>query len=422
MNSKIKYLSPKLSVIQIFIILMAFLATFLIANKFFKQNLIIQAEAQLNDSLVLSKKLVILKKSKPKEWCSLFEKNQSRVTVVSNKGRVLCDSSSQPDEMENHKTRPEITQAAKLGLGKSIRYSDTLEINMLYGAIKLEVFNKVYYLRKSIPFETLNNVMRNLQKSIFLFLIPVFVLLSAVTNWIVVLKDSQAKHANLKMKTDLIANISHEVRTPLTALKGYVEVIRTQKDKLPKDFQEYLDRVEYNSERLTILFKDVLDLSELENEQELFVEMLDVEDITQKVISNVAQSYIGKHINVVTDIQVKQFEGDAKFVVQLLNNLVDNAFKYNKEAGAINVTWKMSNQWVQLSVKDSGLGISSEDSQKIFERFYRTDECRSRELGGTGLGLSIVKHAVQRHKGMVWVESEEGMGSTFFVNLPLTNS
>jgi signal transduction histidine kinase len=419
MNSKIKYFSPKLSVIQIFIILMAFLATFLIANNFFKQNLIIQAEAQLNDSLVLSKKLVLLKKSLPKDWCSLFEKNQSRITVVDNKGHVLCDSSSLPAEMENHKNRPEITQAAKDGIGKSIRLSETLDINMLYGAIKLEVFNRIYFLRKSIPFETLNNVMRNLEKSIFLFLIPVFVLLSAVTNWIVVLKDSQAKNANLKMKTDLIANISHEVRTPLTALKGYVEVIRTQKDKLPKDFQEYLDRVEYNAERLTILFKDVLDLSELENEQELFIEVLDVQDITQNVISNVTQSYIDKLIKVETDIQIKEFEGDAKFVVQLLNNLVDNAFKYNKESGDILVTWKKVNQWAQLSVKDNGLGILDDDAQKIFERFYRTDECRSRELGGTGLGLSIVKHAVQRHKGIVWVESEEGKGSTFFVNLPL---
>ncbi len=232
-------------------------------------------------------------------------------------------------------------------------------------------------------------------------------------------KEMAERELGERLKVDLIANISHEVRTPLTALKGYVQILRSRKNSLPPDMAEYLNKIETNTERLAVLFRDILDLSVLENNLELFFEILSIEELTDKIVTSVQQNHQNKNITVTSEIGVKEFEGDAKSIEQLLNNLVDNAHKYTPAEGRIHICWRKLDRHVLLTVADTGIGIKEEHLGRIFERFYRVDVSRSREQGGTGLGLAIVKHVVLRHNGEVWVESKPGQGTTFFVKLPL---
>lgn len=224
-----------------------------------------------------------------------------------------------------------------------------------------------------------------------------------------------------RVRQDFVANVSHEIRTPLTTIKGYAETLLggALKEDVAHSFVEIIKK---HADRLTQIVEDLLMLSKLESmEFQIDLEPLCLSEILQEVIEWVGGAAQKKKVSIVHPPLPKDLwvRADRKYLEQILTNLLDNAIKYNREGGEvrIEVTSKGGKE-VQVSIHDNGIGIPLEDLPRIFERFYRVDKGRSKELGGTGLGLSIVKHLVQAHGGRVWAESQLGRGSTFHFTLP----
>ena len=224
-----------------------------------------------------------------------------------------------------------------------------------------------------------------------------------------------------KIRQDFVANVSHELRTPLTTIKGYAETLLEGALKEDQAFQ-FVQVIKRHTDRLTKIVEDLLMLSRIETREfQLKWEDVSVRDFIDDIIDFVRDPAERKKISlsrneVPSSLRVK---GDRSYLEQILMNLLDNAIKYTPEAGRVIVSAvEKDSKDIQFSVQDNGIGIPKEDLSRIFERFYRVDKGRSKELGGTGLGLSIVKHLVQAHGGKVWVESQMGKGSTFCFTLP----
>ncbi|MEW6056634.1 MAG: ATP-binding protein [Bdellovibrionota bacterium] len=223
-----------------------------------------------------------------------------------------------------------------------------------------------------------------------------------------------------QIRIDFVANVSHELRTPLTSIKGYVDtLIDDVKQDRPVE-KEFLDVIGRNTERLMALINDLLDLSSLESHVEaLGKTKVSTADLTSRALQQMRQVFEAKEQQLCVDVRCEQVFADPRSVEQVLVNLLDNAQKYTPPKGKITVSWELSDgDDVYLRVSDTGPGIAPEHCDRLFERFYRVDKARSRELGGTGLGLAIVKHIMQRHEGAVWVESRLGQGSTFVCRFP----
>jgi two-component system, OmpR family, phosphate regulon sensor histidine kinase PhoR len=223
-----------------------------------------------------------------------------------------------------------------------------------------------------------------------------------------------------QIREDFVANVSHEVRTPLTAMKGYVQILKEMPPENLPNSRNILDKIERNSDRLAVLFQDILQLSVIESQGNIPKETVIAEDITKSVIANIKQSHYKKKIHINCEFHINEVWANPALLEQVLNNLVDNAFKYTCEEGKINISWDQSEdgKWAVLTLSDSGIGIPKEHHGRLFERFYRVDPARSREIGGTGLGLAIVKHIIQGHDGRITVESKLAHGTTFKVFLP----
>ncbi|MCP4915254.1 MAG: PAS domain-containing protein [Oligoflexia bacterium] len=224
-----------------------------------------------------------------------------------------------------------------------------------------------------------------------------------------------------QMREDFVANVSHEVRTPLTAMKGYVQILKNANSENFDSMKSFLDKIEQNSDRLTTLFNDILNLSVIESSGgKIKKETLIPEEITSNVIANVRQGFHDKNISIDCDYAIEKCWANPQMLEQVLTNLIDNAFKYTPENGQIHVKWTQTEdkKYDLLTISDNGFGISKEHHGRLFERFYRVDSSRSREIGGTGLGLAIVKHIMQNHNGKIEVKSKEGDGTTFLCHFP----
>jgi two-component system, OmpR family, phosphate regulon sensor histidine kinase PhoR len=224
-----------------------------------------------------------------------------------------------------------------------------------------------------------------------------------------------------KIRQDFVANVSHELRTPLTTIKGYAETLLggALKEEVAPQFVEIINR---HADRLTKIVEDLLMLSKVESKQfQLKPERLPVAELINDVVDFVKKAAEKKKISIIQrDIPSSLYvEADRTYLEQVFTNLLDNAIKYTSEGGQVTVSAIEKDQKeIQISIEDNGIGIPKEDIRRIFERFYRVDKGRSKELGGTGLGLSIVKHILQAHGGKIWAESQLGKGSTFYVTLP----
>jgi len=233
------------------------------------------------------------------------------------------------------------------------------------------------------------------------------------------------------IRKDFVANVSHELRTPLTSIKGYVEALLDGAKDDPVMAIRFLDIILKQSDRLNLIIEDLLELSRIESGRLSFrVEPIDVLAVIDRALSTIKPlaEKKGHRLVISADTTVPAAAGDEDRLVQVLTNLVDNAIKYTPAGGTITIaTGKASPTGptgqavdaIDLSVSDTGIGIPEPDRPRIFERFYRVDKARSRELGGTGLGLAIVKHIVEGHGGQVWVEANEPKGSRFVVRLPV---
>ena len=225
------------------------------------------------------------------------------------------------------------------------------------------------------------------------------------------------------MRRDFVANVSHELKTPLTSITGFVETLKINDDINKDTRNHFLDIIEKESNRLKGLIEDILLLSSIENGQDLSYEEVRLFDVFKEVYEITEYIASSKNITVTYDFEDEDVHilGFRDNVKQIFLNLVDNGIKYTPENGRIEVRqfYDRKNQNIVIEFKDNGIGIPKESLSRIFERFYRVDKARSRDIGGTGLGLAITKHMVKSLGGNITVESILGIGSNFIVTIPM---
>jgi two-component system phosphate regulon sensor histidine kinase PhoR len=311
--------------------------------------------------------------------------SDTRVTLVDSAGRVLGDSERNPAFLENHGARPEIVAAKRGAVGTSTRFSATLQQTMIYVAIPV-----------TLSGGTMGVV--------------------AVLNDITRLKKLE------KVRPDFVANVSHELKTPITAILGSVETLRGGVADGEGDSRRILDMISRHADRLSFLVDDLLSLARLEREADRGDLVLE-ETAISGVVSSAVQAcqMLATQSNV--SISSECPDGlagklDAAHMEQALVNLIENAVKHSDPGGKVAVRAAQSDGMIVIDVEDHGCGIENKHLPRIFERFYRVDRARSRQTGGTGLGLAIVKHIALLHGGTVSVKSTVGEGSTFSIHLP----
>lgn len=405
----------------------------------------------------------------------------ARLTVVSAKGQVLADSERDPDGMENHKTkdRPEILAALAGQVGSAVRQSGTLGIDFLYVAVPAPNGRA---LRLAMPLvevrARVESIRRRMLASTALAFLPAFAVAAffarsvssklgsiidyagklAQGDFEAKLKDLgrdelgvlgvkltetgeklskmmetlQREHQELekveRVRKDFVINVSHELRTPLASIQGYTETLLDGAVHEQGTNVRFLNIIRQNAERLTNLASDLLTLSRIELKTQRFqFASYYVNDLLNDCVDSVRPLADKKHLKLVVEPAPEGTEVfcDSKAVHQLLGNLLDNAIKYTPEHDQIFVSASApkrnadGNEFVEFAVRDTGIGIPPQELPRLFERFYRVDKARSRELGGTGLGLAIVKHLAKAHGGDVGVTSELGRGARFYFTLPV---
>lgn len=221
------------------------------------------------------------------------------------------------------------------------------------------------------------------------------------------------------MRTEFVANVSHELRTPLTSIKGFIETLLDGGLENMEATKRFLTIIYQETDRLNRLINDLLDLSRLESgETELKRARIFLAPLVEEVRQTLQNRLTEKNLSFSVELGPTAVWADEDRIREVLVNLLDNAVKYTPDGGSIKVSEVDHGDMQEFIICDTGIGIPRESIPRLFERFYRVDKARSREMGGTGLGLSIVKHIIDRHEGKVWVQSEVGKGSCFHFTLP----
>jgi two-component system, OmpR family, phosphate regulon sensor histidine kinase PhoR len=230
---------------------------------------------------------------------------------------------------------------------------------------------------------------------------------------------TQIEHLE-RVRQEFFSNISHELRTPLTSILAFVETLEDGAIEDEENNRRFLSVIRRNAERMHHLIDDILELSSIESGNiEINSKQISLASLVREVFTNLSNKAQERGIKLISEVsdETKVF-ADAIRLEQMLTNLIDNAVKFNREQGSVTVSYTSGGAKDLISVADTGEGISGEHLQRIFERFYRTDRARSREIGGTGLGLAIVKHLARLHGGEISVSSNLGKGSVFSIELP----
>ncbi len=367
-----------------------------------------------------------------------------RVTWIDPDGRVLYDNDRDASTLENHSDRPEVEQALEQGEGESIRHSDTMNKTTFYYALRL---GDGSVLRLSSDANSLFSVFASGIPAI-VGIVALIILAAAVTARVLtrqllapisrISKDManpadtpvyeelvpfvstiREQHDNIlsaaKARQDFTANVSHELKTPLTAISGYAELIENHMVDAEKE-TEFAEQIRINSDRLLALIEDTIRLSELDqSENAVTFEPMDLYRTAESCMELLRVSAEQKNIHLSLEGESCPMQGNRDMVEELINNLCQNAVHYNKENGQVTVTVRTEQGRPTLTVADTGIGIPADLQERVFERFFRVDKSRSRETGGTGLGLSIVKHIVEIHDAEISLESEVGVGTTIMV-------
>ncbi len=235
---------------------------------------------------------------------------------------------------------------------------------------------------------------------------------------LVVVEDTSERRRLENVRRDFVANISHELKTPIGALALLAETLLDEDD--PEVARRLAERLASEAFRVGATIDDLLELSRLEVATGLAADQVVVADVVNEAADRVrpGAEQRGIEIDVAAPPTRLTVVGDRRQLVSALTNLLDNGVKYSEPGSAIRVRASTDGTWVDVAIRDRGMGIPRRDLERIFERFYRVDRARSRETGGTGLGLAIVRHVASNHRGEVRVESREGVGSTFTLRLP----
>lgn len=363
-----------------------------------------------------------------------------RITMIKKDGKVFYDSFADAKKMENHANRQEVRQALKHGNGKAIRTSDTLDKNTFYYAVRLDDGNVLRVAKES---RSIWSVFIKVTPAI---LILIFVILAISKMLSDVLTKSlllpieqmsenldhledittykelmpfintiQEQHKNIlmnaKMRQEFTANVSHELKTPLTAISGYSELIKNGMTNEEETIR-FAGEIHKSAKRLLTLINDTIRLSQLDtSEQKVIYEAIDLYKIAEDCVNMLKFSAENHGITISIHGTNAYLEGNKEMLEEVVYNLCDNAIRYNNEGGKVDVTVKPVKGKIYLCVEDNGIGISKEHQERIFERFYRVDKSRSKSTGGTGLGLAIVKHIIQQHGAHMELTSEKGKGT-----------
>ena len=236
---------------------------------------------------------------------------------------------------------------------------------------------------------------------------------------LLVLNDVTRLRQLERVRKDFVANVSHEIKTPLTAIKGFVETLQDGALKDSQQAEKFLEIIARHVDRLDAIVMDLLDLSKIEDQETLRLKPSDLGKIVEAAVLLCQPKAAAKKIDLRYDTDQPVFTPvDDRLMEQALVNLIENAVKYSSEGGEVRIVAETGETENTVNVEDDGIGIPQKDQPRIFERFFRVDRARSRQMGGTGLGLAIVKHIVTLHAGRVTVESELGRGSRFAIHLP----
>jgi signal transduction histidine kinase len=366
-------------------------------------------------------------------------KSSARITLILFDGTVVGDSDKAAVEMKNHSDRPEVLAALDGQIGRSVRYSDTLQKKMMYVAVLIERAGQVIgVVRTSMPLTEMDRAIDVVQSRI-LFGGLIILLLSA---WLSLqisrrisrpladrMNDMEAQLEERlqslnrleNIRRDFVANVSHELKTPITSIKGFVETLLDGAMDDPEEAERFLQIVSKHSNRLNAIIEDLLTLSRLEQDSSEGIEMQSV--ALSGLIRSAAEvcAHRAEKKNITIKIECSDSLSatiNPPLIEQALINLISNALKYSVDDKTVTVSAYTKQGGVILSVIDQGYGIEPEQLGRLFERFYRVDKGRSRQEGGTGLGLAIVKHIAQAHGGTVSVKSTFGVSSTFSITLP----
>ena len=391
--------------------------------------------------------------------------NDYRITIIDNDGSVLADSETgNPETMENHKNRKEVKEAFQDGFGTKVRNSSTIKGSMMYAAYCSPTQHKV--IRISIHHDVITDLMKMMVPSIAISLLLALSVAGVLTNKFAasvtkpILEIShklegiydekidfnfphyQYDELNIIARTttdmsksvqdyirklekektirqEFFSNASHELKTPLTAIRGYAELLQSGMASDTQMQKEFLGRIHSEVEEMTNLINDILMISRLETKELMPTkEMLCVKSVAEEVKKTLKPLADENNVSLEIHCCDEFVYMDRSHLQGILSNLMGNAVKYNRPGGFVQTDITMNSTSLSIRVEDSGIGIAKEDQKRIFERFYRVDKGRSKRVAGTGLGLSIVKHVTEFYGGCVSVENQSGVGSTFLVQLP----
>ncbi len=399
-----------------------------------------------------------------------------RLTWIGPDGRVIADSENDPQRMENHRNRPELAAAFAGREGWSKRLSPTMGVMFLYAAVPVPSGA----LRLAVPLSTVsrqvNAIRRQMLASTAIAFLPSILIAALFARSVsrrlagiidharklaqgdfkarlapdgndelgllterlnetsrklqVMFEELEREHAELekleRIRKDFVINVSHELRTPLASIQGYTETLLDGAIHDAEHNLRFLRIIRQNAERLRRLTEDLLTLSRIELNRRAFkFDRYEVNSLLRENIELMQPIADRNGVQLQCEPAPEGTEAycDSEAVQQILMNLVDNALKYTPASGSVTLTARQASpDRVLIQVRDTGVGIPQEDLPRLFERFYRVDKARSRELGGTGLGLAIVKHLVRSQGGEVHVESVLNAGSTFSFTLPAADA
>ena len=370
--------------------------------------------------------------------------NELRVTWIDEDGTVLYDNDASAELLSNHNDRPEIQEAFDKGSGEAIRKSDTMKKNTFYYAVLLD---NGTVLRVATNAQSIWSVFMSaapIIALIILLIIAICIFLShMLTKQLLLpiemmaenLEDSdyespykeldplaemlRSQHADIlaaaKVRQDFTANVSHELKTPLTAISGYAELLdggMVGEEQQKHFYQE----IRKNADRLLALINDIIRLSDLDRKgHEPSFGVIDLYEVVKECMDELTVNAKQRNVNISLDGESCNVHGSKDMLKELVENLAQNAIRYNNAGGKVWVSVTKRDGRSVLTVKDNGIGIPASEQQRIFERFYRVDKSRSKATGGTGLGLAIVKHIVEIHDAKIELDSVPGVGTTISV-------
>ena len=378
---------------------------------------------------------------------SAYVNGDLRITLISQDGNVLFESATdQP--MENHLTRPEIRQAMESGVGKDIRDSQTMGYETYYYAVRLPSGE---ILRAAQDAETIWSIYDSSIPAIILSCVALMmaaaILSGLLTKALVqpvlnmtedldhiqenvpykelipfaesIHSDRMLRENNEKMRQEFTANVSHELKTPLTSISGYAELIETGIAK-PEDTPGFARKIHVEASRMIQLVNDILQLSHLDNVSETgaapAMETVDLLDVARECVERQKVNARRSYISLTYLGESAPVTGSRVLLDELCQNLCDNAIRYNRPGGKVQIITACTRDGhCTLTVKDNGIGIPKEAQTSVFERFYRVDKSRSKATGGTGLGLAIVKHIARIHNARIKLDSVVDEGTTITV-------